>query len=114
MELPIKFELSVMQVGNSLRITIPKEVAKHLELTKGDTVELWVDNECARSSCAHLNWLHFRLFWRRRYSQFRFGDVEFLGFWNYLNSQSRTNVIMWCSIWIFKINGNPLLHLQIC
>lgn len=45
MEMPIKFELSVMQVGNSLRITIPKEVAKHLKLTKGDTVELWVDNE---------------------------------------------------------------------
>jgi AbrB family looped-hinge helix DNA binding protein len=40
----IKFELSVMQVGNSLRITVPKEVAKHLKLKKGDTVELWVDN----------------------------------------------------------------------
>ena len=45
MEMPIKFELSVMQVGNSLRITIPKEVAKHLKLKKGDTVNLWVDNE---------------------------------------------------------------------
>ena len=42
--MPIKFELSVMQVGNSLRITIPKEVAKHLNLKKGDTVDLWVDN----------------------------------------------------------------------
>ena len=45
MEVPVKFELSVMQVGNSLRITIPKEVAKHLELEKGDVVELWVDNQ---------------------------------------------------------------------
>jgi len=45
MEMPIKFELSVMQVGNSLRITIPKEVAKHLKLQKGDTVQLWVDDE---------------------------------------------------------------------
>ncbi len=44
MEMPIKFELSVMQVGNSLRITIPKEVAKHLKITKGDVVELWVDD----------------------------------------------------------------------
>jgi len=44
MPMPIKFELSVMQVGNSLRITVPKEVAKHLKLKKGDLVELWVDN----------------------------------------------------------------------
>ena len=44
MLMPVKFELSVMQVGNSLRVTIPKEVAKHLDLKKGDTVEMWVDN----------------------------------------------------------------------
>jgi putative addiction module antidote len=44
MLMPIKFELSVMQVGNSLRVTIPKEVAKHLDIQKGDTVEMWVDN----------------------------------------------------------------------
>lgn len=44
MTMPVKFELSVMQVGNSLRITIPKEVAAHLKIKKGDTVELWVDN----------------------------------------------------------------------
>jgi len=44
MLMPIKFELSVMQVGNSLRVTIPKEVAKHMNIKKGDTVEMWVDN----------------------------------------------------------------------
>lgn len=44
MEMPIKLEVSVMQVGSSLRITIPKEVAAHLELKKGDTVQLWADN----------------------------------------------------------------------
>ena len=44
MEVPVKFEVSVMQVGNSLRITIPKEIAKHLNVKKGDSVELWVDN----------------------------------------------------------------------
>lgn len=43
--MPIKFELSVMQVGNSLRVTIPKEVAKHLKLAKGDIIQLWVDND---------------------------------------------------------------------
>lgn len=45
MEMTIKFGLSDMQVGNSLRITIPKEVAKHLKLKKGHTVQLWVDNK---------------------------------------------------------------------
>ena len=44
MEMPIKLEVSVMQVGNSLRITIPKEVAAHLDLKKGDKVQLWADN----------------------------------------------------------------------
>jgi len=33
-----------MQVGTSLRITIPKEIGKHLSLEKGNLVELWVDN----------------------------------------------------------------------
>ena len=45
MYMPVKFEISVVQVGNSLKITIPKEVAKHLELEKGNVVELWVDNQ---------------------------------------------------------------------
>jgi antitoxin component of MazEF toxin-antitoxin module len=40
----IKFEGSVMQVGNSLRVTIPQEIAKHMDLEKGDIVELWVNN----------------------------------------------------------------------
>jgi antitoxin component of MazEF toxin-antitoxin module len=42
--LPVKFESSVMQVGNSLRITIPQEISKHLEIEKGDMLEVWVDN----------------------------------------------------------------------
>jgi bifunctional DNA-binding transcriptional regulator/antitoxin component of YhaV-PrlF toxin-antitoxin module len=41
----VKFEGSVMQVGNSLRITIPQEIAKHLNLERGDAVELWVSND---------------------------------------------------------------------
>jgi len=45
MTMPVKFELSVMQVGNSLRITIPKEIAQHLKIKKGDMVKLWVDNQ---------------------------------------------------------------------
>ena len=41
---PVKFEVSVMQVGGSLRITIPREIANHLDLGKGDMVEVWVDD----------------------------------------------------------------------
>jgi len=44
MEMPIKFEVSVMQVGNSLRITVPKEVAQHLQVKKGDKVVMYSDN----------------------------------------------------------------------
>jgi bifunctional DNA-binding transcriptional regulator/antitoxin component of YhaV-PrlF toxin-antitoxin module len=40
----VKFEGSVMQVGNSLRVTIPQEIAKHMGLERGDVVELWADN----------------------------------------------------------------------
>lgn len=42
--LPVKFESSVMQVGNSLRITIPQEISKYLDIEKGDRVELSVSN----------------------------------------------------------------------
>jgi len=44
MTMPVKFEISVVLVGKSLKITIPKEIAKHLNLKKGDTVAMWVDN----------------------------------------------------------------------
>jgi AbrB family looped-hinge helix DNA binding protein len=42
--LPVKFEVSVVLVGKSLKVTIPKEVCKHLDLKKGDTVLMWTDN----------------------------------------------------------------------
>jgi antitoxin component of MazEF toxin-antitoxin module len=42
--MPVRFEGSVMQVGNSLRITIPQEIAKHLDLERGDAIELWVND----------------------------------------------------------------------
>ena len=42
--LPVKFEVSVVLVGKSLKVTIPKEVCKHLSLKKGDTVLMWTDN----------------------------------------------------------------------
>jgi len=42
--LPVKFEVSVVLVGKSLKVTIPKEVCKLLDLKKGDTVLMWTDN----------------------------------------------------------------------
>jgi antitoxin component of MazEF toxin-antitoxin module len=39
-----KFEGAVKKVGNSLRIDIPQEIAKQLNLERGDVVELWVSN----------------------------------------------------------------------
>jgi AbrB family looped-hinge helix DNA binding protein len=42
--MPVKFEVSVMQVGSSLRITIPKEVAQHLQVKKGDRLVMYADN----------------------------------------------------------------------
>ena len=47
MEMPVKFTVSVMQVGTSFRVTIPKEVAAHLLLEKGDKVMMWADNSHA-------------------------------------------------------------------
>lgn len=36
--MPIVFRIKVVRVGNSLRITIPKEIVDVLELHEGDTV----------------------------------------------------------------------------
>jgi putative transposon-encoded protein len=44
MEMPVEFEIKVVQVGNSLKITVPKEMAKHVGLKKGNTVIMWADN----------------------------------------------------------------------
>ena len=42
--MPVKFEVKAVQVGNSLKVTIPVEIARHLKIKKGDSVEMWVDN----------------------------------------------------------------------
>ena len=38
--MPVEFEVSLVKVGNSLRVTIPKEVVKPLSLMKRDNLEL--------------------------------------------------------------------------
>lgn len=42
--MPVKFELSLMQVRTSLRTTIPKEICEYVHLKKGDKILMWVDN----------------------------------------------------------------------
>jgi bifunctional DNA-binding transcriptional regulator/antitoxin component of YhaV-PrlF toxin-antitoxin module len=42
--MPVKFEVSVVLVGKSLKVTIPKEICAHLGLRKGDMVTMWADN----------------------------------------------------------------------
>jgi antitoxin component of MazEF toxin-antitoxin module len=44
MEMPVKFTLKIGKVGNSLKVTIPEQIAEHLSLEKGDTVTMWADN----------------------------------------------------------------------
>jgi len=41
---PVKFTMSVVLVGRSLKVTIPRELATYMGLRKGDTVSMWADN----------------------------------------------------------------------
>ncbi len=43
-KMPVKFTVSVVLVGKSLKVTIPKELCEHLKLSKGDQVSMWADN----------------------------------------------------------------------
>jgi putative addiction module antidote len=36
--LPIDFEVKVVEVGNSMRVAIPKEILKAVGIQKGDTL----------------------------------------------------------------------------
>ena len=42
--MPVEFEISVVKVGNSLRMTIPKQIAKAMNLVKGDTLLVSMTN----------------------------------------------------------------------
>jgi AbrB family looped-hinge helix DNA binding protein len=41
---PVKFEVSILKTGSSLRITIPKEIARYLGLAKGDKVSVYAND----------------------------------------------------------------------
>jgi AbrB family looped-hinge helix DNA binding protein len=42
--LPIKFKRKISESGRALRVNIPKEIANYLNIEKGDTVLVYVDN----------------------------------------------------------------------
>lgn len=43
-EMPTKFKISVVLVGKSLKVTIPKEICDQYSIKKGDIIEMWADN----------------------------------------------------------------------
>jgi len=43
-KMAVKFKVKVGEVGNSLRVTIPKELAEHIQTKKGDTLIIYADN----------------------------------------------------------------------
>ena len=42
--MPVEFEIKVAKVGNSLRITIPKEICKAMHIDEGSTVGMTLTN----------------------------------------------------------------------
>ena len=42
MRVPIPFKVKVVKIGNSLRMTIPKQIADYLKITEGNTLEVTV------------------------------------------------------------------------
>ncbi len=41
--MPVEFDVSVVKVGNSFRVTIPKEIVKELRLKKGSRLRVWIN-----------------------------------------------------------------------
>lgn len=39
---PIPFYVKVLKIGNSIRMTIPKQVVEYLKLKQGDTLKIMV------------------------------------------------------------------------
>ena len=42
--MPIEFKIKVVKIGNSLRMTIPKEIAEALNLAEGNVVGVSLDD----------------------------------------------------------------------
>ena len=44
MTVPIPFKVKAVKIGNSIRMTIPKQIAEYLKINEGDTLEVMVQN----------------------------------------------------------------------
>lgn len=44
MTLTIPFHVKAVKIGNSIRATIPKEIAEYLKIQEGDTLEITVSD----------------------------------------------------------------------
>lgn len=44
MTVPIPFKVKAVKIGNSIRMTIPKQIAEYLKINEGDTLEVTVQN----------------------------------------------------------------------
>ena len=42
--MPVKFSRKVFKSGDSLRITIPMDIVRTLEIQEKDALEIWLDN----------------------------------------------------------------------
>lgn len=48
MKMPVPFKVKAVKIGNSLRMTIPKQIVDYLKIHEGDTLEVTVqDHEMA-------------------------------------------------------------------
>jgi AbrB family looped-hinge helix DNA binding protein len=44
MNVPVPFKVKAVKIGNSLRMTIPKQIADYLEINSGDEIEITVQD----------------------------------------------------------------------
>ncbi len=44
MKVPVPFNVKAVKIGNSIRMTIPKQIVDYLEIDEGDTLEITVQD----------------------------------------------------------------------
>lgn len=42
--MPVPFKVKAVKIGNSIRMTIPKQIVDYLEIGEGDTLEVTVQD----------------------------------------------------------------------
>ena len=42
--MPVPFQVKAVKIGNSIRMTIPKQIADYLKIKSGDPLEITVQN----------------------------------------------------------------------